>query len=69
MRLLAAHITPSDEQDRDQFERLAAPVHAATISPDAIAHKKGSRQLLQNVGATRLADHNRLRAGSSWLRV
>jgi transposase len=36
--LLAAHVTPADEQDRAQVERLAASVQAATGESVAIAY-------------------------------
>jgi transposase len=36
--LLAAHVTPADEQDRDQVERLAAAVQAATGESVEIAY-------------------------------
>jgi len=36
--LLAAHVTPADEQDRDQVERLAAAVQAATGASVEIAY-------------------------------
>jgi hypothetical protein len=36
--LLAAHVTPADAQDRDQVERLAAAVQAATGKSIAIAY-------------------------------
>ncbi len=36
--LLAAHVTPADEQDRDQVERLAAAVQAATGESIEIAY-------------------------------
>jgi transposase len=36
--LLAAHVTPADQQDRDQVERLAAAVQAATGESVEIAY-------------------------------